>query len=65
MKTVSKAAKELIQKILMHESKRISLADIFNDPWILKETSRIPLKVHFNRLVTFSKFSKVFLPLVR
>jgi hypothetical protein len=65
MKTVSKAGKELIQKILMEESKRISLADIFNDPWILKETSRTPLKVNFNRLVTFSKFSKVSLPLVR
>jgi hypothetical protein len=59
MKTVSKNAKELIQKILQPEGKRISIADIFNDPWVIKESSKGPLKINFNKLSSFSKFSKV------
>jgi hypothetical protein len=59
MKTVSKGAKDLLQKILLHEGKRISIVDIFNDPWIQKESNKGPLKINFNKLVTFSKFSKV------
>jgi hypothetical protein len=59
MKTVSKGAKDLLQKILLPESKRISVVDIFNDPWIQKESNKGPLKINFNKLVAFSKFSKV------
>lgn len=36
MKTISKSAKELISKILLPEGKRIAIADIFNDPWVIK-----------------------------
>jgi hypothetical protein len=36
MKTVSKAVKDLILKILQPEAKRISATEIFNDPWVLK-----------------------------
>lgn len=59
MKTVSKAAKDLIQKILLPEGKRISIGDIFNDPWVLKESNKSPLKVSFNKMSSFTKFSKV------
>ena len=59
MKTISKAAKELIRKILQPENKRIAAADIFNDPWILKESSKGPLKLNVNKLTNFSKVSKV------
>lgn len=60
MKTVSKAAKDLIGKILQPESKRMSATDIFNDPWVLKETSKGPLKLSWRKLLNFSKYSKVF-----
>jgi calcium-dependent protein kinase len=59
MKTVSKSAKELIVKILQPENKRISIADIFHDSWILKESPKNPLKPNFSRMSSFSKFSKV------
>lgn len=62
MKTVSKAAKDLIQRILQPEAKRISIPDIFNDPWVCKESSKGPLKVSFTKMSSFSKFSKVLLP---
>lgn len=59
MKSVSKAVKDLIAKILQPEPKRIAATDIFNDPWVLKETSKGPLKLNFNKLSSFSKYSKV------
>ncbi len=59
MKTVSKGPKDLITKILQPQNKRISAGDIFNDPWILKETSKGPLKLNFSKLCNFSKYSKV------
>ncbi len=59
MKAVSKAAKDLIGKILQPEYKRISATDIFNDPWIIKESSKGPLKLSFSKLLNFSKYSKV------
>jgi hypothetical protein len=59
MKTVSKGAKELIIKILQPDYKRITANDIFNDPWMLKETNKGPLKISFSKLCSFSKYSKV------
>lgn len=59
MKTVSKAVKDLIVKILQPEGKRISIADIFHDPWVLKECPKNPLKPNFSRMSAFSKYSKV------
>ena len=59
MKTVSKSAKDLIQRILQPDNKRISLQDIFNDPWVMKETAKNPLKLTFSKLSNFTKFSKV------
>lgn len=59
MKAVSKSVKELIQKILQPENKRISIAEIFHDSWILKESSKNALKPNFSRMSSFSKFSKV------
>lgn len=59
MKTVSKSAKDLIVKILQPDIKRISAQDIFNDPWVLKEAHKTPLKLVFSKLASFSKFSKV------
>ena len=59
MKAISKGAKDLIQKILQPEGKRISIAEIFNDPWVIKEGNKGPLKMNFTRLASFSKFSKV------
>jgi len=59
MKTISKGAKELIIKILQPEYKRITVTDIFNDPWMLKETNKGSLKINFNKLCNFSKYSKV------
>ena len=61
MKTVSKAAKDLICRILQAEAKRISIADIFHDTWVLKESPKSPLKFNFSKLVSFSKYSKVHL----
>jgi len=57
---VSKPAKELISKILVPDSKRIIIQDIYNDPWILKESTKNPLKLTFGKLQNFSKFSKVY-----
>ncbi len=59
MKNISKPVKELITKILQPESKRISAIDIFADSWVLKENSRVPLKLSYSRLSNFSKYSKV------
>lgn len=59
MKTVSKSAKDLIGKILQPEGKRISTNDIFNDPWVLKEGNKAGLKVNFNKMASFTKFSKI------
>lgn len=59
MKTVSKGVKDLIVKILQPENKRISIADIFHDPWVLKESPKNPLKLNFTRISSFSKYSKV------
>ncbi len=59
MKGVGKSAKDLIGKILQVEGKRISSDDIFNHPWLLKEGNKAPLKVSFNKMLAFSKFSKV------
>ena len=59
MKGIGKSAKELIARILQVEGKRFTAEEIFNHPWMLKEGSKIPLKVSFNKMVSFSKFSKV------
>ena len=59
MKHVSKPAKDLIQKILLTDEKRITTGEIFNDQWVLKETSKVSIKVSFAKLSNFSKFSKV------
>ena len=65
MKNVSKSVKDLIHKILQVEGKRISAEEIFNHSWMLKEGSKAPLKVNFNKMVNFSKFSKVSPPTLR
>lgn len=59
LKTASKGAKDLIQKILQPDSKRITINEIFNDPWILKEANKGPMKINFNKLAGFAKYSKV------
>ena len=59
MKTVSKSAKDLIVKILQPENKRISIADIFHDSWVLKECPKNALKLNYSRMSSFSKYSKV------
>lgn len=59
MKTVSKAVKDLIVKILQPENKRILIADIFHDSWVLKEGTKNALKLNFSRMSSFSKYSKV------
>lgn len=59
MENVSKGAKELIKKILVPTDKRMSLADIFQDAWILKEAHTSPLKLSFAKLTNFSKYSKM------
>lgn len=65
MQQVSKSAKDLITKILLPEAKRYGSNDIFNHPWMLKEGNKVPLKINFNKLVAFSKFSKVISCLLR
>lgn len=59
METISSSAKSLITRILMPEGKRLSPSEIFKDPWILKESSKTPLKVNFSRMASFAKFSKI------
>lgn len=59
MEGVSASAKSLITKILMPDNKRLSSSEIFKDPWILKESSKVPLKVNFSRMASFAKFSKI------
>lgn len=54
----------MIQKILQPDSKRITINEIFNDPWILKEANKGPMKVNFNKLAGFAKYSKVNIALI-
>ena len=39
---------------------RISIEDIFKHPWMNKDLPTKSLKLSFNKLITFSKFSKVY-----
>ena len=59
MKNVGKSVKDLIAQVLQVENKRISAENIFNHPWMLKEGSKIPLKLSYSKMLNFSKFSKM------
>lgn len=59
MDGVSAECKDLIQKILVPAEKRMTVDQIFNHPWMLKELSNKPLKVSFSKVQGFAKFSKV------
>jgi len=63
MDGVSAECKDLIQKILVPAEKRMTVDQIFNHPWMLKELSSKPLKVSFSKVQNFSKFSKVLISL--
>lgn len=49
-KTVSEEAKDLIQKILVAADSRISLAHIFDHPWMKKRAIDADLKIDYKRL---------------
>jgi len=61
MQQVSKSAKDLITRILLPDAKRANPQDIFNHPWMLKEGNKQPLKLNFNKMASFAKYSKVYL----
>lgn len=59
MKNVTQWLKELITKMLVPDSQRITIEEIFEHPWMRIELDTKPLKLKFNRLQNYSKFSKV------
>jgi calcium-dependent protein kinase len=59
MEAVSSSAKSIISKILLPDNKRLTPTQIFKDPWIMKESSNVPLKLNFSKMAAFSKFSKI------
>ena len=57
---VSPECKDLIKKLLLPREKRISLENIYKHEWLKKDPiSKIPLKINFSNMMSFSKASKV------
>jgi hypothetical protein len=46
--------------MLQPPAQRITLDEIFDHEWMLKDLPEKPLKVSFSKVFNFSKFSKVF-----
>ena len=59
MEGISAECVDLIKKILLPADKRLSIAEIFNHPWMQKDLPDKPLKISFAKVQGFSKFSKL------
>ena len=57
--------KDLIKKILVKESKRLSIDQIMEDPWVKKaDVNFHPLGINVCRIREFASFSRVFLIII-
>jgi calcium-dependent protein kinase len=59
MTNVSSSLKDLIKKILVEDDKRLTIKQIFDHPWMVSKANSTPLKLKFNKMSNFSKFSKL------
>lgn len=60
MKNVSLELKNLIKRMLVPAKERISIAEIYEHPWMnVTEVSKQNLRLNYGRIINFSKFSKV------
>lgn len=62
MKGLSSYVKDLIKKILVPPSQRITIEGIMKHPWMTCEPNPIMIKPNIKSLASFSKFTKVSQP---
>lgn len=51
--------KDLISKILVSADERITIEEIFNHEWMIKDLPNVPLAINFHKMAAFSKYSKL------
>lgn len=50
MKAVSSECKDLIKKLLLPDKDRLTIAEVFNHPWMKMELSGSPLQINYEKL---------------
>lgn len=59
MSDISLLAKDLIKRILLPADKRITIEEIMKHPWVRIPAKKIKIKIDFQPIIRYSKFSNL------